>query len=59
MQQKASGRQDGLQEYVENLSTLRRKIEGVRERQQAALEALLAIRQRCQALRLALSRSSG
>ena len=59
MQQKASGRQDGLLEYVENLSTLRHKIQGVRAKQQAVLGELLAIRQKCQALRLALSRRSG
>lgn len=47
---------DCLLEYVDNIRTLQQKIQGIRERQQAVLVDLLAIRRQCQALREQLSR---
>lgn len=47
---------DCLLEYVDNIRTLQQKIQGIRERQQAVLVDLLAIRRQCQVLREQLSR---
>lgn len=58
MQQKAPSLKDNLLEYVENITALHQKIQGVREKQQAVLGELMAIRQKCQTLRLQLSRQS-
>ncbi|MCX8145150.1 MAG: hypothetical protein N3C59_02310 [Azovibrio sp.] len=59
MHSQTTQRQDGLLAYVESLTTLRQKIESVRAKQEAALAELLAIREKCQALRLALRRAGG
>lgn len=56
MQQKAPSLKDCLIEYVENITALKQKMQSVRESQQAVIADLMLVRQKCQALRLQLSR---
>jgi hypothetical protein len=42
---------DPLQDYLGNLATLAHKMRAVRAEQQAALQELIALREKCRALR--------